>query len=75
MFKLPKNIMLGIATLIIMFAICAPITGFLTGILIASQNVNYLLTILLDILGVVVVAVYLPIIVKGIAQLFKFLKY
>ena len=50
MFKLPKNIFGWITTVIIIFAVCSPITGSLAGILFISQNVNSLVTVLLGIL-------------------------
>lgn len=62
MFKLPKNILGWIATVIIMFAVCSPITGSLAGILFISQNVNSLFTVILGILCGIIIAFYTPII-------------
>lgn len=62
MFKLPKNILGWIATVIIMFAVCSPITSSLAGILFISQNVNSLITVLLGVLCGIIIAFYAPII-------------
>lgn len=62
MFKLPKIIFTWIATVIIMFAVCSPITGSLAGILFISQNVNSLITVLLGVLCGIIIAFYTPII-------------
>lgn len=75
MFKLPKYISLWGATFIIMFALCAPLIGSLTGLLILSQNVSSLISILLNIVSIVILAIYLPVILKGLNNLFNFLKY
>lgn len=74
MFKLGKNIFIWIATALIMFALCSPITGSLLGLLFISQNVNSLLTVLLGIICGVILAYYLPLIIVDFRNISKLLK-
>lgn len=61
MFKLPKQTCL-LATFILMFAICSPILGYILGVILISQNVNSILTLLLGVLIGITLCYYLPII-------------
>ena len=75
MLKVSKNIMIWLASVIIMFSLCSPIIGYLTGLLIVSQNVNSLLSTVLIIVGIAICFIYLPTIIFGIKDLFYFFKY
>lgn len=75
MFKLPNKIFLWIATALIIFALCSPMTGILAGILFISQNVNSLITVLLGILCGIIISFYRPIITDSFNFIFHlFLK-
>lgn len=61
MFKLPKQVYL-LATFILMFAICSPILCYILGVILISQNVNSIATLLLGVLIGITLYYYLPII-------------
>lgn len=74
MFRHTKNIFIWIMTVVIMFALCSPVTGSLLGLLIISQNVNSLATVFVGVIGGIIIAYYFPIIANDFINTFKFLK-
>lgn len=74
MFKSAKNIFIWIATALIIFALCSPITSSLLGLLFISQNVNSLLTVLLGIICGAILTYYIPLIVVDFRNISKLLK-
>ena len=69
-----KDIIGYIATIIIMFAICTPVTGLITGVLFMSQNFNSLIAVLLGIVVGILIYYYVPIVCYYFDNIFKLLK-
>lgn len=72
--KNSNNIVVYIATIILMFALCTPITSLMIGVLFLSQNFNSLIAVILGILIGGMLYYYIPIIYSHFNNMLDILK-